>query len=316
VFLVDAATNCTFQNVGFRGASTTSNLTSTINQSMGVSFSNTNGTGSPLVCEQIVFDNCVFSGLVWGMFTNAQTKSVTVCNSQFTTLYQGIVLGLNSTINGGATGTRIVNNMFDVVYAEGVLFGQYLTNGLNATGHNMFYDVASAFGGSPVASIINIQTNNNVSISDLFQRANNVTYPRVNLVSAATGYTTQSIATNNGNSLALGSMTQYTGQQVELLNNTGGTVFTVSSDQFKTLIVDYGIVRNGTGGNDAYRTGTFWVATNANTNLLSANTVYAENGCCNVTLSFSQNANNISLNYTSGNTGVNGLISYAIRSLI
>ena len=309
VFLVDAATNCTFQNVGFRGASTTSNLTSSISQSMGVSFSNANGTGSPLVCEQIVFDNCVFSGLVWGMFTNAQTKSVTVANSQFTTLYQGIVLGLNSTVNGGATGTRIVNNMFDTVYAEGILFGQYLANGLNATGHNVFYDVSDGFGGSPVSSIINIQTNNNVSISDLFQRADSTTYPRININA------TLSIASNNGNSLSLGTFTQYSGQVSELISNSTGTIFTVSSNQFKTFIIDYGIVRNGTGGTNAYRTGTIWVATAAGNNILTTNETFTQNSNTGIALNVSQNASNVSFNYSSTGSG-NGNISYAIRSLI
>jgi hypothetical protein len=316
VFLVDATSNCTFQNVGFRGASTTSNLTNNINGSMGVSFSNTNGTGSPLVCEQIVFDSCVFSGLVWGVFTNSWTKSVVICNSQFTTLYQGIVLGFNSVVNGGATGTRIVNNMFDVIYAEGVEFGQYLSNGLNATGHNIFYDVANGFGGAPLASIINIQTNNNISISDLFQRADNVTYPRINLVNNTTGFTTLSIATNNGNSLSLGSFTQYSGQQFEILNAQTGTIFTVSSNRFKTLIVDYGLVRDGTAGNDAYRTGTFWVASAANTNILTAQETFTQNANTGVALSFSQNASNISFNYSATDTGVSGTISYSIRSLI
>jgi len=263
-----------------------------------------------------VFDSCVFSGLVWGVFTNSWTKSVVICNSQFTTLYQGIVLGFNSVVNGGATGTRIVNNMFDVIYAEGVEFGQYLSNGLNATGHNIFYDVANGFGGAPLASIINIQTNNNISISDLFQRADNVTYPRINLVNTTTGFTTLSIATNNGNSLSLGSFTQYSGQQFEILNAQTGTIFTVSSNRFKTLIVDYGLVRDGPAGNDAYRTGTFWVASAANTNILTTQETFTQNANTGVALSFSQNASNISFNYSATDTGVSGTISYSIRSLI
>ena len=93
VFLVEDATNCRFQNVGFRGTSTTTDLTSDTNASIGVSFASTNS----LVCEQVTFDGCVFSGLVWGVNTDQQTKAVTVSTSQFNTLYRGVVLGTNTT---------------------------------------------------------------------------------------------------------------------------------------------------------------------------------------------------------------------------
>jgi hypothetical protein len=142
VFLVQDATNCRFQNVGFRGTSTQADLESDANGSIGVSFAST----SSLVCEQITFDGCVFSGLVWGINTNQQTKAVTVSTSQFDTLYRGVVLGTSAVTNGGPTGTRIVGNMFDNIYAEGIIFGPQAS--LNASGYNVFYNVASKFSGA------------------------------------------------------------------------------------------------------------------------------------------------------------------------
>jgi hypothetical protein len=53
VFLVQDATNCRFQNVGFQGASVSADLESDANGTIGVSFASTSG----LVCEQITFDN-------------------------------------------------------------------------------------------------------------------------------------------------------------------------------------------------------------------------------------------------------------------
>lgn len=307
VFLVQDATNCSFQNVGFRGASSTAELTTSDNGSIGVSFAST----SSLVCEQITFNDCVFSGLVWGINTDQQTKAVTVATSQFTTLYRGIVLGSAATTNGGPTGTRIMGNMFDTVYAEGIIFGNNLDLAINASGHNIFYDVGNHFSGStgtPATSIISIESNNNVSISDLFERTDDfaTTYPRVDLNN------TLSIATTNGSQLAMGTYNRSSGQHSDLTNNDSGTAFTISSDFAKTFMIDYSIIRELT-----YRTGTILVATTGGANALQFDdTNYVENASTGVTLSVSQVSTTVSVTYACTNTGVDGTLSYSIRSLI
>ena len=305
VFLVEDASNCRFQNVGFRGTSTTANLTTDTNASIGVSFASTNS----FVCEQITFDGCVFSGLVWGINTNQQTKAVTVSTSQFDILYRGVVLGTNTTTNGGPTGTRIVSNMFDNIYAEGIIFGSNLALGINASGHNIFYDVGNHFtgsGGSPATSIISIQSDNNVSISDLFERTDSfaTTYPRININS------TLSIATTNGGLLSLGTYNKTSGIKETLINNTTGTVFTISSNLVKTFMIDYSIIRNNT-----YRTGRIMVAT-AGAGALSFNDANVENSSTGITLTVAQTGTDVSLDYTADNAGINGTISYSITSLI
>ena len=306
VFLVQDATNCRFQNVGFRGTSTTSNLISDSNGSVGVSFAST----SSLVCEQITFDGCVFSGLVWGINTNQQTKAVTISTSQFNILYRGIVLGTGTTTNGGPTGTRIVGNMFDNIYAEGIIFGSNLVLAINASGHNIFYDVGNHFTGStgtPATSIISIQSNNNVSISDLFERTDafTTTYPRIDLND------TVSIATTNGSQLAMGTYTRESGQQDTLTDDNSGTVFTVSTTVALAFMVDYTVTR-GT----AYRTGTIMVATNGSTTNLTWSDDYTENTSTGVSLSVSQASTNVSLDYTTTNIGTNGTIRYSITYLV
>ena len=305
VFLVQDAINCRFQNIGFRGASTTADLESDANGSIGVSFASTDS----LVCEQITFDGCVFSGLVWGINTDQQTKAITVSTSQFNTLYRGIVLGTAPVTNGGPTGTRIIGNMFDNVYAEGIIFGANLELGINASGHNIFYDVGNHFTGStgtPATSIISIESNNNVSISDLFERTNAfaTTYPRINLNN------TVSIATTNGELLSMGTYTRASGQQDTLTNNNSGTVFTVSSDLVKTFMINYSIIRN-----DTYRTGTIMVAT-AGAGAVNFIDTNVENSSTGITLTVNQVGTNVSLNYSATNTGVNGTISYSITSLV
>jgi hypothetical protein len=134
------------------------------------------------------------------------------------------VLGQAAVTNGGPTGTRIMGNMFDNIYAEGIIFGTNLVLAINASGHNVFYDVGNHFTGStgtPATSIISIQSNNNVSISDLFERTDAfaTTFPRVDLND------TVSIATTNGSQLSLGTYTRKSGVLETLDNNDTGTVF-------------------------------------------------------------------------------------------
>ena len=306
VFLVQDATNCTFQNVGFRGTSTAGNLTTDTNGSIGVSFAST----SSLVCDQITFNGCVFFGLVWAANTNQQTKAVTFSTSQFNTLYRGIVLGSAATTNGGPTGTRITGNMFDNIYAEGIIFGGNLTLGINASGHNIFYDVGNHFTGSfgtPYTSIISIESNNNVSISDLFERTDSfaTTYPRILFNN------TLSIGTTNGESLTMGTYTRISGQHHTLTNNSSGTIFSLDTSVAKAFMADYTIVRDVT-----YRTGTIMVATNGSTSNLQFTDTNVQNASTGIVLTVSQTGTTVSLNYTATNTGVPGTISYSIRYLV
>ena len=311
VFLVQAASQMNFTNVGFRGAMIADDLDSPINATSSVGF----GSTAALICEQIVFNDCLFSGSVWAINTDDQLKSVTVSNSRFDTLYQGVALGTNTVQSGGATGTRIVSNMFDNIYAEGIVFGSYLTPGINASGQNIFYDVGNHFSGAtgtPATSIISIQSDNNVSISDLFARSADfaLVYPRISQSNKLV------ISTTNGESISAGTYTRNSGQQNIISNDSTGTVFTVSSNIYKTLMIDYSITRDISLTVIAYRTGTIYVASASDVaSLAYTDNTYAENTDTGVTLNVSQNGTDISLNYTSTDTGYPGTISYSIRTL-
>lgn len=304
VFLVENANNCRFQNVGFQGPLTASDLETDTNQSIGVSFSST----SSVITEQITFDGCVFSGVVWGVNTDQQIKAVTITNSNFNTLYRGVVLGQGTVTNGGPTGTRIIGNMFDNIYAEGIIFGANLVLGINASGHNIFYDVGNHFSGTfgtPSTSIISILSNNNISISDLFERTDEfaTVFPRVNLSN------TISIATTNGGSLAMGSYTRESGQQATLINNSDDTIFTITADTIKAFMINYTIVRNA-----AFRTGTIMVSSSGGFGLTWSDD-FVENTDTGVTLSVNQSVNDVTFDYSASDTGVNGNIKYSVTYL-
>ena len=307
VFLVQDAVNCRFQNVGFRGTSTLANLISDANGSIGVSFAST----SALVCEQITFDGCVFTGLVWGINTDQQIKGVTVSTSLFDVLYRGVVLGTAAVTNGGPTGTRIVGNMFDNIYNEGIIFGSNLVLAINASGHNIFYDVGNHFTGAtgtPATSIISIQSNNNVSISDLFARTDAfaTTFPRVDLND------TVSIATTNGTQLALGAYVRKSGIDSTLINNTTATIFTINATQIVAFSVNYTISREFN-----YRTGILTVTSDVGDSSggLEFTDDFTENNPTGITLTVSQTGDTISVGYTATATGVNGTMYYSVTNL-
>lgn len=309
IFLIGQASNCRFQNVGFNGPMTVATLTSNANDTIGTAFYSTAG----LVCKQIVFDGCIFSGLVYGANTGQELQGVTFTNSNFNTLYQGVVLGNGTVTNGGPTGVRIVGNLFDSISQEGIVFGSVSNNiQLNASGHNIFYDVGNQFTGStgtPAAPNINIYNSNNLSISDLFQRtpAFATTYPCVQLNDTA------SIATTNGSQLAMGTYTRQSGDTFEIVNNTASpsTIFTVSTLQTKAFSFNYTITR-GSG----YQTGTIMISSNGGSADLNWSQDYVENETTGVTLSVSQTSTTVSVQYTSTNSGSPGIINYSITYLV
>jgi len=312
IFLVQSATNCEFRGVTFSNVGTTATLASDSLATVGVGFASTNS----LVTTDILFDGCRFSGTVRGLNTVQQTKGIVVTNSQFNTLYQGVALGVGSIINGGPTGTRITNNVFDTICNEGIVFGSV---NLNASGYNIFYDVANAFQGitNPVASVVVFNGNNNVSIGDMFQRADDysVIYPRVNISG------TLSIATTNGSQIQLGSKTVQSGLRANLNDNsTSGTAFTVSvAETASSFKIDYSMTQLGSTG---YRTGTFWVSS-----LQGGGISYMDDYTANADwpldakngygyLSASQTGSNVAIMYSTIPTaGYNILMSYSISYL-
>ena len=299
IFLVGQASNCRFQSVGFNGPLTAAELY-VPHSTVAVDFYST----TTLICNQIVFDGCVFDGTGRATDTVQAMQGITFTNSKFTTFYQGIVLG-NGTPTPPATtfpitGVRITGNQFDNIYREGVVFGQIT---MNATGHNMFYDVGNHFtgaDGTPATTIIDFQYDNNISISDLFQRvlAYASTYPCVQLNNL------QSIATTNGGQLQLGTQILESGTKSVLINSNTGTIFSIQIDRISALTVSYTISRLPSG----IRTGSISVVTNP----LFYSDDYIDNSDTGVTLAFTQVSDVISLVYTTTNTGFNGTISYSV----
>jgi hypothetical protein len=315
VFLVQDATNCRFQSVGFYGPLEQADLINENADTAGVRFA----SAVTLITGQIVFDNCEFSGTTFGTNTatnlggtDQEVNGVTVQNSYFNLLYQGVVLGTTAAVNGGASGFRVVGNKFDNIYADGVVFGS--TVSLNATAHNVFYGVGNHFGPltTPYTACIDIQNANNISISDLFAREDayslqqipGTSFPRIDLNNTA------SIATTNGSELAIGTYIRQSGQQVTLLANQASpvTIFTIDATVIRTFNVNYTIIRD-----TGRRTGTIQVVSDPVISLTSVDS-FTENTTTGITLFVSQAVDTVTVSYVS-TAGVTGTFNYSINYL-
>ena len=302
IFLVEAATQCYFDSVNFRGPLTQASITADLatDDIAGVRFDST----TALVCNQITFDKCRFSGLTYGINTDEQITGVTVSNGMFTTLWQGIVLGTGVVINGGATGFRAVHNMFDTIYQEGIEFAAV---SLNISAYNVFYDVGNGFTTNPQTPVITLGNDNNVSVSDMFARtdAANDQQPRVQILGGVTVTGTQ---------IQLGRYARQSGRTFTLVNNqTSQPIFTVSAAHIRAFNMQYTIVR----GTDV-RHGNMVVVsqpTDGSTVSQRFTEDFTETFDIGVTLDATQSGNTVTVRYSTTNSGTAGTLTYSLSNL-
>lgn len=303
IFLVEDADEVTFTEVDFHGPLTTLNLTTDSDNTIGVAFAST----PALPVNQVKFYNCRFAGTTYGINTDARVQSVSVETSTFSTLYQGVVLGVGSTLGSGPTGFSISQCEFNNIYAEGIVFDNVE---LNATAQNIFYDVGNHFGGTtqPYTAIIDFRNANNISVGDMFERSAiyATTFPRIQLNNLA------SIAFTGAEQLAMGTYVRQTGQLATLADNQvlPATVFSVSTSTTKAFAIDYTIIRD-----TAYRTGTLVVTADSGATDMTYSDDYTENKSTGVTLTVTQTSTTINIKYNSTSNGFTSQFTYSIRYL-
>lgn len=303
--LIEDANQVYFNSVNFIGPLAKTDLTVASDDIAAIRFAST----ASLISKQTIFDQCKLSGFTYGIATGQEVQGITVSNSWLDTLYQGIVLNDDDNPTG-ATGFRIMHNMFDNIYAQGVIISGV---SLNATGYNIFYDVGNHFNGSalPAASIISIDADNNLSVGDMFERttAFSTTYPRIDLNNTA------SIGIDNATRLQLGTYIRETGQSTVLVDgSTSATLFTVNTNYVKAFKMDYTIVRD-----TAVRTGTMTVVCNAEDSAgdFSYSDDFQENNTTDITLTPSESypGSTITMSYTATGTGTDASFYYSLTHL-
>ena len=306
VFLVEDASQCTFVDVSFKGSLTKGpSLVNAIDNIACIQFAST----LSFVCSNITFRRCTFGGTTWAIETPNQVSGCLITESTFDTHYQGILLGDPAPVNGGPTGFRILGNIFNNIYAEGILIAA--NTGLNASGYNMFYDVGNHFNGTtaPASAVINFIGENNVSIGDMFQRttAYTVTWPRINVNSGV------NVAFDAAAQVQQGTYVRQTGSTKNLVNNTSGqNILTFFASATRAIQINYTIVRNTT-----TRTGVFTIVAgtdNAGTNLAYNDTGF-ENTSTGVTFGVQEIAGQVSWSADTTNTGIAAILNYSVTKL-
>ena len=302
--LLERAHDCAFTNVGIQGPQTTSELDTAVDNIAAVRWAST----SSLVTSHVNFENCNFSGFTYGTNTAQQIEGVTFSNCNFDTLYQGVYLGGTTPVNGGPTGVRLITNVFDNIYVEGVVIDGV---SLNTTTNNIFYDVGNHFSGvgNPASAIIDIDTDNNVCLGDMFERTTaqaGTLYPRIKLNNTA------SIAMENGYRLQQGTYKRESGVSFTLANATGpAQILTFDAVTVAAVQINYTIVRD-----TAVRTGTYTIVrgTDATGTNLQGSDTGVENIPPGVTFSVTESSNTVAWKYTTTNT-VTGTLYYSVTSL-
>ena len=303
--LIERAHDCSFTNVGFQGPLTTTTLTVSTDNIAAVRWAST----TTLVDSHITFENCNFNGFTYGTNTEQQIEGITFSNCNFDTLYQGVYLGGVTPVNGGPTGVRLISNVFDNIYVEGVVIEGV---SLNTTTNNVFYDVGNHFNGAALAAsaIIDIDTANNVCLGDMFERttAQAATYPRIKLNNTA------SIAMENGYRLLQGSYIRESGITFTLADNVSSAsqIFSFDATVVKAVQITYTIVR-GT----AVRTGTYTIVcgTDASGTNLQGSDTGVQNSAPGVTFSVTESTSIVVWKYATTSTGTAGILNYSVTYL-
>jgi hypothetical protein len=315
LFLVEDAEQITFQDVSFNGPFSQSYIENnpglvTTADIACVRFAST----VSYITNTIAFDNCHFTGMSYAFDANEQIQGVTVQNSKFNVLYQGVLLGTGTTINGGPIGFRVLHNLFDSIAQEGIVIG---TVENNMTGYNIFLDVATNFQGgnqTPTSPIIDIQDDNNVSLGDMFERDEsfNALEPRIKINNKKV------FALDKGERYKFGTYTQNAGQQVYLdLISSPTTVITIKTTEAQAFNMQY---RFKDDLNLTNRFGTLQVVCqdgDDSAGTLSYTDDYTENNPTDLTLSVVQSGTNINIQYTLPSSGLatGGTLKYSISYL-
>jgi hypothetical protein len=312
--LVEDANQCYFDAVAFEGPLVQADLNAATEDIAAVRWSST----VSLICRDVTFNNCSFSGFSYATNTDQQIEGVTFSNSVFDTLHQGIVLGDISPVNGGPTGVRITQNRFNNIYNQGIVFDNV---SMNISAYNSFYDVGNHFQGyaNPATAVIDMGSNN-ASVGDMFGRntSQSVLYPRIELNDTnaiAMGMNNRGITFYQAgvqdltiaNNLNLGTYTRSSGIEDVIDDNNTVSLVTVSSTLATCFKIDYTIRRN-----TAHRSGTLTVA--SGTGFVYTDD-YVENSSTGVTLTVTDNTGSVTVGYTATSTGVDGSIHYSITTL-
>ena len=316
--LVENAEQITFQDVSFNGPFSQSFIENnpgdvTTADIACVRFAST----VSYITNTVTFDSCHYTGMTYAFEADQNIQGITVQNSKFNILYQGVLIGTTTDPGDtGPVGFRVLHNLFDNIAQEGIIIGSPTNSvGLNQTGYNIFLDVATNFQGgnqTPTSPIIDFRTNNNVSLGDMFERDEtfNAIDPRIKINNKKV------FALDNGERYKFGTYTRNAGDQVYLdLETTPTTVITIKTIEAQAFTMQY---RFKDDLNLTNRFGTLEVVSqdgDDSAGTLSYTDDYTENNPTGLVLSVIQSGTNIYIQYTLGGVASGGTLKYSISYL-
>ena len=293
--LIDRAEGVSISNCNFKGSlsSAPSNASDDI---AGLRFDSTAAN----TCKQIEINNCKFSFLSYGLNTDENIQGVTIQNSQFNTIYQGILLGTGTPDNGGPEGVRIVQNLFDEVAKQAISIGAVA---FNVSAYNIFLDCGNDYlgAGNAASPIVEINGDDNVSIGDMFERsdADDLIQPRVELNNKAC------YALIDGNEIEFGTYHRLAGVSTDLsVQGSATTIFTINTANATAFNVNYQYKIPTT---NVVRFGTLRVVgqdTDDSAGTLVYVDDFSEDNPSDVVLSVVQSGSSINIQYTNTIAGV------------
>jgi hypothetical protein len=321
VVIIDGGNNIVFERCSFIG------------NPIGVAVNDvpTSDTGSNLIettgrsytdaypIKNLAFNSCNFTGAGSGLKIESQTFGVTVMQSYFDQLYQGIVIGEDSGSRDSPSTTlypyaiSITDNYFDGIAAQAVR-GYPDSTQLMSTG-NLFENVG--YGGynydegqPPLTAVLEFESNDNISSGDQFKRSDNDRL--IESLIEDNGFSCYYLEAGEG--FQLGRLVQQPGTRATLTDNT--STLTPITNQFSSNVniftpatVSYTIDRNGVN-----RTGSMRINFQSGVNVIYDDE-YSEFNDIGVVLSaniFSP-ISPIILYYTTTNTGIDADLIYDIR---
>jgi len=303
VCLIESAEQCYFDSINFSGPLLEADLNDASRGTKCITVAGTPAT-TP---EMVTFDKCGFKGCTYGVKADDNSNGFTFTNGRFHLLWRGVQLGEDTT-DVGPQGYRITQNIFDDVSDSGIYFNNVERN---LSGHNIFLNVANTFNGTgnPSESVIQILSNDNISVGDMFERtdSDDLLHTRVDV-----SQTVRGIYFDNARSVAYGNYKRDAGLRANIENNQSSAqdVFTRQANGFCCFAIDYSISRG-----DAKRIGRLTVSLAEGSNALSYYDEYNENASTGVVLSVDESGSSFRLRYTSTNTGDTGYIHYSLTHL-
>jgi hypothetical protein len=289
VALLESCQYVKFDAVRFQGAATSP--TTVGDGTAAVAIKDLAGT-----VNKVSFNQCEFVRTSYGVAIEGDVSSVTITDSLFDTVYQGVVSSANV---ASPQSIKITNSQFDNIAAEAI----FSDDDSSVTSAFNYYQTVGISAGTPV---LTWNTANNYSIGDIFDRslAEQVVDPIIAVADDVSASLTQATTAGTVQDTPGGSVTLDDA-------TTANTTFALTAIT-SSAIVDYKIIRG-----DHKRIGTIKVSHFDGADV-AVDDEYTESADIGVTLGFTGNidSNSAILGYTTTSTGTDATFKYTVRSFI